>query len=62
MESAITAPVSGHVKRVLVQEGELERYPRWSKDIDCGECRRLHQPRRPYRRDCSLKIIVCVYD
>jgi hypothetical protein len=26
MESAVTAPVSGHVKRVVVQEGRRDKY------------------------------------
>ena len=53
MESAVTAPVSGHIKRVLIQEGV------WFC-IVLGllfECvsRRLAQPGRSCGRDRSLK-------
>lgn len=56
MESAVTAPVSGHIKRVLVHEGGLlyvflghifERVPR-----------RLDQSGRSCGRDCSLNVHV----
>jgi hypothetical protein len=55
MESAVTAPVSGHVKRVVVHEGRffsaMYIYP--SQHLSS---RRLHQPRRSRRGDRSLTL------
>ena len=53
MESAITAPVSGHIKRVLVHEGAL--FLCFARAVFECVSRRLDQPGRSCSRDCSLK-------
>ena len=56
MESAVTAPVSGHVKRVVVHEGELMlRSWKSNKSSDVNAARRgLHRPRGPRCGNCAL--------
>lgn len=57
MESAVSAPVSGHVKRVAVQEGLLIQF--LSPTELCSwllrSSRRFHFSRRPHCRDCPLE-------
>ena len=53
MESAVTAPVSGHIKRVVVQEGMRYRYD--SKLASDCLPRRFDQPGRLDCGDCALK-------
>jgi hypothetical protein len=56
MESAVTAPVSGHIKRVVVQEGErlvTEQTPKCCANADY--VRRFNKPRRPDYRNCALE-------
>ena len=58
MESAVTAPVSGHVKRVVVQEGERLLFSLLAVHVLTLVHRRLHQPGRSLRRDCALNIVI----
>lgn len=44
MESAVTAPVSGHIKRVVVQEGEQNFNRKAKQHTHAPPHRRFHQP------------------
>lgn len=54
MESAVTAPVSGHIKRVVVQEGK--RGVVLINHSLTVLLRRLHCPRRSHGRNCALRL------
>ncbi len=63
MESAVTAPVSGHVKRVVVHEGGL-MLPSWKSNLfsDADVARRgLNRPRRPRCGNCALTDLVAFF-
>lgn len=64
MESAVTAPVSGHVKRVTVHEGMNGFFSvlPTSTFTDAAHVfhRRLDQPRRFGRGDCALKDVFLI--
>ena len=56
MESAVSAPVSGHIKRVVVLEGRVKiraSLPQFT-DRFYLRCRRLSFARRPSCRDRAL--------
>ena len=62
MESAVTAPVSGHIKRVVVQEGaRLEPNKLQIPDANAHYFRRFNSSGRPdYRNsalDCALALV-----
>ena len=54
MESAVTAPVSGHVKRVAIQEGKKVVAVRYATDAHFLHRRGFYQSRRFDCRNSSL--------
>lgn len=54
MESAVTAPVSGHIKRVVVQEGKVLHLPCYSLALIIRS-RGFNRARRPNRGNRTLR-------